>query len=194
MLTIDYLEFRVDYPLYPHTFDDFVFLISHDRLPNSEMQESAVRPIALWCCIIVVCSFILFILRKLTAADAVNYSTSFIDSVAAFLGNAIEKLSSNRSERCFIIGFSIFALVFKILYTDHLFQLFQSNGDNRVSTLSQLIDQNITVYVDGISAIEQACVQEYAHFRYLLFIFYSLDYHYILVNASAYRDRFLVMN
>lgn len=100
-----------------------------------------------------------------------KYSTAFIDSVATFLGNAIDKVSNNRPERCFIIGFSIFGLVFKILYTDHLFQLFQSIEDNRLSTLSQLIDQNIPIYVDGISAIKQACVtaEEYAYFQFFWF-------------------------
>lgn len=180
ILTNEFYGYRTDYPLYPHTFDDFVFLVFHDRLSRSEMQKSAIRPIALWCCIMVVCSFVLFIYRKFIGARTGNYSTSFLDSVAAFLGNAIDKICSNRPERCFIICFSIFGLVFKILHTDHLFQLFQSVEDNRLSTLSQLIDHDIPVYVDGISTFEKACVraQEYAlcSLRYVEFEMLIIHY------------------
>lgn len=96
-------------------------------------------------------SLVLHTLRKLGGKrnTFASYLISFVDSLAIFLGNSLNRIGNNRPERCFIVAFSIFGLIFKTIYTGNLFVTYQQHGDHRIQTINEMNQLNITFYVDG---------------------------------------------
>lgn len=149
-------------PLYPHRYDDLVFMIFQRGKLMEDLPRSSITPIMQWFLIIFIASLVLHFLRTtvkqrsprnlrpINDAGMVreNCSVSFVDSVAVFLGIALEKLGNGRAERWFLISFSIFGLIFRIFYTDNLFVLFTAADEHRITSIDQIFDANIPITVD----------------------------------------------
>lgn len=149
MRGIDALHSR--HLLYPHDADDFVFLIYQTGRMRTVGMKSTAIPILQWLIIILLCSLVLYALRLFAGGrnTIVSYLLSFTDSVAIFMGSALNKISNNRPERCFIICFSIFGLIFKSIFTGNLFVMYQMQDENRIRTINQLNQLGIIIIADG---------------------------------------------
>lgn len=116
---------------------------------DRDLRTTAI-PMLQWIIVIVLCSLILHALRKFTRqrSTTASYLMSFIDSVAIFFGIALSRITNHRPERCFIIFFSIFGLIFKSILTGNLFVQYQMQSDHRLSTINQLVQLNVTIFGD----------------------------------------------
>lgn len=115
-----------------------------------------------WFIIIFIASLVLYVMRRIvkrrTRASpgsiyhrgvAPNYYLiSLVDSVAVFLGVAMERLGNGRSERWFLNSFSIFGMFYRIFYTDNLFVLLTTGEQFRITSIDQLVEANIPITVD----------------------------------------------
>lgn len=148
--------------LYPHAYDDLVFIIYQPVNYKYEGRRSSLVPLLQWFIFVFVASLILYALRlivkrkparatrvcKVGGETLNNYLDSFVDSLAVFLGSALRKFGNCRAERWFLISFSIFGLVFRIIYTDNLFAMFATPKQNRISSIEQLSNENCWVTLD----------------------------------------------
>lgn len=150
------------YPLYPHGFDDLVFLIFERSKLRDDVRRSPITPILQWFIIITIASIIIYGLRKIAQRrvrrilrmvgdeDVPEYYVySFVDSVGVFLGTAINKFGTIRAECWFLVAFSVFGMIFKMIYTDQLFAMFLQPNPTRITSIEQLIDANIQIFTDG---------------------------------------------
>lgn len=115
---------KTNYQLYPHDFDDLVFMIYQHGNVMNKAPRSSVKPILQWLIIIVIAALILHGLRKIVKRReqrilhisnnnaAPDYLVgSFVDSVGVFLGVALHRIGNRRTERWFLISFSLFGLL-----------------------------------------------------------------------------------
>lgn len=148
-------------PLYPHDFEDLVFIIFQCDKLKGDVQLSSVTPIAQWFIIIFLASIIIHglrtivkrrerrILRIISDDEAPeNYVYTLVDSVGVFLGTAIEKFGNCRAECWFLVAFAVFGMLFKMIYTDQLFAMFIQSNPTRINSIDQLIDANIPIFTD----------------------------------------------
>lgn len=148
-------------PLYPHAFEDLVFLVFQSKKLNSVDEDTSrryvLKPICQWSILISLASLILYALRVANRqrdcaqhnnAASVYYLVAFVDSVAVFLGVALDKIGKCRAERWFLIAFSVFGLIFRIIYTDNLFVMLTTSNQNRITSIDQLVRENIPITVD----------------------------------------------
>lgn len=154
---------RNEYRLYPHDTLKYVFMIfrAGKMETGKHVSKTITIPILQWLAIIVVCSFVLRTLRRSARQQIARdnrFMAPFIDSMAIFLGNALHRVSHNRSERVFLIFFSIFGLIFKTICTGNLFVMFQTQSDDRITTLDQLAQQKIDFFSDPTSAEFELCI------------------------------------
>lgn len=156
LTSLSLMEFN-NYHLYPHGFDDLVFIVYQPEKSRLEGRRGTIAPLLQWLVFVFIASLIVYALRHIakrrpvsgTATDAVNnYINSFVDSVAVFLGIALHAFGNSRAERWFLISFSIFALIFKIVYTDNLFVMFAATTQNRINSIDQLLEANVRIAVD----------------------------------------------
>lgn len=157
---------RFNYPLYPHSFDDLVFMIFQRGKLKEEAPRSSAKPMLQWFIFVSITTLIMYALRKIIKRrerrllhimnnDAVPDYTlgSFVDSMGVFLGVALNRIGNCRAERWFLIAFSIFGLIFRTFYTDNLFVMFSALEQNRITTVDQLFEANIPISVDTNVAI-----------------------------------------
>lgn len=150
-----------NYPLYPHDFDDLIFIIYQHNKWIDEAPRSSAKPILQWFVFILAAAFILYAIRTVARRLARQMNRryrddgapdyligSFVDSMGVFLGVALHTIGNSRAERWFLISFSIFGLVFKMFYTDNLFVTFTTSTQNRVTSIDQLFQRNYPISVD----------------------------------------------
>lgn len=152
------------YRAYPHDMDEYVFIIYQvGQMKKGETAlTSTATPILQWLAIIMACSLVLQMLRRFTREQNVisHRLTSFSDSVAIFLGTALNRISNNRPERIFFICFSLFGLIFKTIYTGNLFVMYQMHSDSRMTTVNQLAERNWPIFTDQFTIIDKLCIGE----------------------------------
>lgn len=157
-------EMRNEYLLYPHDSLEYVFIIFQaGKLKSMNAFTRITTPILQWLVIIAASAIVLYILRTFAQERIVRddrLTALFIDSVAIFVGSALNKLSSNRPERVYFIFFTIFGMILKISYTGELFVMFQSHDHHRITTLNQLARQDIKFYTDLYSEAQTICIGE----------------------------------
>lgn len=148
------------YPLYPHQFDDLIFVIfQRIDLKNGATRSSA-QPIVQWLVFTMIAALILFVLREVVQrreqrlnrpikdATAPDFLLgSFVDSIGVFLGVGLSKFGNCRAERWFLISFSVYGLIFKMIYTENLFVMFTAVNQNRITSIDQLFQANIPITV-----------------------------------------------
>lgn len=149
-----------DYPLYPHRFEDLVFIIYQRGKLKDEVPRSSTKPIVQWIIFIFIAAIILFVLRKVFGRNEqlshrINSDTapdyflgSFVDSTGVFLGIGLNRIGNSRAERWFLISFSVFGLLFNMIYTEYLFATFTAIDNNRITSIDQLLKANIPITVD----------------------------------------------
>lgn len=148
LATISPTEDTVRFPLYPHKFDDLIFLIYQRENLMGEIARSSATPIMQWLIFISVGALILYALRRLTNVVRSDHLLgSFVDSMGVFLGVALSRIGNHRVERWFLISFSIFGMLYKALYTDNLFAMFTAPDQNRITSTEQLFQANIPITV-----------------------------------------------
>lgn len=147
-------KYHFSHSLYPHDFDDMVFIIFQHNKLKSETSRTSIIPISQWFAIISIASLIICVLRKISKRferqtndndAAEHFLYSFVDAVAVFLGTALQKFGNCRAERWFLVSFAIFGIIFKIIYTDSLFVMFIEPDHNRITSIDQLIQANIPI-------------------------------------------------
>lgn len=150
-----------DRSLYPHAFDDLVFVIFQVEKLKVDAPHSSSEQVIQWFVFIFAASLILYALRtinrrlKQRMAHTTNSNApsdyflgSFIDSLAVFLGVGLDSLGRGRAERWFLISFSIFGLVVTIHYTDNLFVMLSTSESNRICSIDQLFRTHIPITYD----------------------------------------------
>lgn len=152
------------YPLYPHEFGDLVFLIYQYGKLTDRPPRSSAKAISLWFALTLSTTLILFAIR--TIANCSNRRTrhtrenfesdylvgSFVDTMAVFLGVALNTIGNNRADRWFLISLSIFGLFFKMIQTDSLFVMYTAPNQNRITSIDQLYRTGLTIYADPSAA------------------------------------------
>lgn len=150
-----------DYPLYPHKFDDLIFIIYQRGKLKDDAPRSSTKPIIQWLIFIFTAAIILFSLRKIVerrnqrlkrytnSAETPDYLVgSVVDSMGVFLGVGLNRIGNCRAERWFLISFSVFGLLFNMIYTEYLFAMFTAVNQNRITSIDQLFKANIPITVD----------------------------------------------
>lgn len=149
------------YPLYPHAFDDFVFLIYQRGKLTDDLPRSSSKPLLQWLIFMLIAAMILFSLRKFVerrerrltcrtniAAAPDFFFGSFVDSMGVFLGVGLKRIGICRAERWFLISFSVFGLFFTTIYTNNLFVMLTAVNQSRITSIDQLFRTNIPITVD----------------------------------------------
>lgn len=149
------------YHLYPHGSDDLVFIIYQPETFKNERRRGSIEPLLQWFLLIFSASLVIYALRKIakrltrritcnTSDDATPeyFLGSLADSLAVFLGVSLNEFGNSRAERWFLISFSIFGLIFQIIYTDNLFVMFAAATQNRITSIDQLLGANVKLSVD----------------------------------------------
>lgn len=149
------------YQLYPHGFDDRVFIIYQPEKFKNEGLRSSITPLLQWLIFVLTASLILHAIREIAKRKrrrvtrnvtydhtVTNYLYSFIDSVAVFLGTALDTFGNSRAECWFLVSFSMFGLIFRIVYTDNLFVMFAASTQARITSIDQLFELNIPITVE----------------------------------------------
>lgn len=150
------------HPLYPHDFDDLVFIVYQRGKFKQTVPHSSLTSIAQWFLIIFVVSILLYALRRINKwqrrrlTHSVNrieapeyFLFSFIDSLAVFLGTSLHRFGNSRAERWFLVSFAIFGLIFKCIFTDNLFIMYTTKNLDRITTIDQLFEANIPITVES---------------------------------------------
>lgn len=126
-----------------------------------ESPKSSIVPMLQWFIFIFVVSLILYVSRKIAQRKkqevqlnraevkaVTNYMYSFINAMAVILGTALGKFGNSRTECWFLVSFSMFGLLFRIVYTDNLFSMFATSTSHCISSIDQMIAANISMSVD----------------------------------------------
>lgn len=155
-----------DYPLYPHRFEDLVFIIYQRGKLKDEAPRSSTKPIFQWIIFIFIAAVILFVLRRAFKLNEQQLSHrinndatpdyflgSFVDSMGVFLGIGLNRIGNSRAERWFLISFSVFGLLFNMIYTEYLFATFTAIDHNRITSIDQLLKANIPITLDDWATI-----------------------------------------
>lgn len=132
---------------------------------KNEAPRSSIEPIMQWLVFIFLAAIVLYILRlvmkrrnrRLTrrmnkTASPDYFLGSFVDSMALFLGVGLNRIGDCRAERWLLISFSVFGLLFNMIYTEYLFAMFTAVNQIRITSIEQLFHANIPIYIDiGVS-------------------------------------------
>lgn len=153
------------YPLYPHKFDDLIFIIYQRGNLKDEAPRSSTKPLTQWLIFTFIAALMLLLLREVVERRnrrlrrrASNVVTpdyllgSFVDSMGVFLGVALNRIGNCRAEHWFLISFSVFGLLFRTIYTDNLFVMFTAVNQNRITSIDQLFQANIRISVDYVAS------------------------------------------
>lgn len=146
--------------LYPHDFDDLVFIVHQRHRGDSYMPRHILKPFIQWFISIIIAMVVMFVLRvlmimrresKLPKRSRKSFPRpSFVNSMAVFFGMASYGFGKCRAERWFLVSYAMFGLFLRIVYIDSVFLLFTTTSTNsKIVTVEQLSNANISLYGDS---------------------------------------------